>query len=493
MSKVISRAILAASVLSLLFAGALGEQRAQVTRGEITRSVYGAGEVQPLSQPGVFAPLDAEVGSVLKGMGDAVSAGDIVMMLKDDALDAEIEQLQYDVLAAQEAVRQEETYAQYSYRPYTVDGEIRYDVDTGEMLIRRYSTELSIYSPCDGRVMAVYIEPGSDALATYRKYGSVVMLSTDGRMKVELDGVKSGLLSLNDTVNVRGEGFETGGSVVNLARAGTQAVIQVSSDEYDMDAAVRVYTQEGTLVGEGILQINKPMAVSAYGGTIKGVAVYVGRQVKQGDLIARFLWKEMPLYLDNASALLAYAKAQTAYEQALAKREKLAVIAPCDGVVASVEVATDSEVTAGTKLMSIVEDAGMSVILTVDELDIIGVKKGQQVTMSVDALSDVTLRGTVEKIAPIGNTQSSVTTYDVYVTLGETDGRVMGGMNVSGEIAIGTQENALLIPAQALMKDHDGYYVVLPGGEMRRVKTGVMTADTVQITEGLFEGETIVY
>ena len=70
---------------------------AQATIGTIQKTVFGSGKVQPLSQPGVYAETDGKAGSVLVEVGDSVKAGDIVMRLQNDELDAQISQLEYDV------------------------------------------------------------------------------------------------------------------------------------------------------------------------------------------------------------------------------------------------------------------------------------------------------------------------------------------------------------------------------------------------------------
>lgn len=482
----------------LCTAGCAAAQTARVTAGSIARTVYGAGEIQPASQPGVYAQIDAEVVEWYVSLGDAVQAGDVLMTLENDELAETVAQLEYEIQLAQEDVLDTETHTQYKYKQATYeDGRLRYDVNTGEPLMEKYSDEITIRAPSDGRVMAVYIEPGDDALAEYREHGSVVMLSTDGRMKVELDGIEGIELAYDQQVRVIGADFETTGHVVSLARRGTQVVIQVNSDEYPMDAPVTVETIEGETVGEGILEINKPMAVSAYGGTVKGLAwnVEVGQYLERYDVIARIDWDETPLYYDNDKALREFAKAKTALEQAREDQEALTIVAPCDGRIASIDVEAGDSVSAGTQVMSIVEtDAGMQLILQVDELDIPLVQAGQAVTLSVDALPDVALTGTVEKIAPLGNTQTSVTTYDVYVTLtGEVDSRVLGGMNVTGEIVIESAQNALLLPSEALILEDGAWYVQTQDGAMRAVEVGIMTDAQVQIVSGLSEGDTVVY
>ena len=491
------RTICLLAALLVCFAhGALADT-ARVTRGAISKTVYGNGEVQPASQPGVYAEVDAEVVEWYVGLGDSVKAGDLLMKLENDTLADEIAQLEYDIQMASNEVLDVETFELYKYKPVRDDeGRPRLDVNTGEPLMQKYSDEITIRAPSDGRVMAVYIRPGDDALAQYREHGCVVMLSTDGRMKVEIEGEDPLGLSLDETVVVTGEGISAAGRVVDLRRYGTQAVIQVNSDDYPMDAPVDVARLSGEVIGSGILEINKPMPVSAYGGTVKGLAwnVQVGQYLERYDVVARIDWDQTPLYYDNDKVLRDYMKVKLQLEKAMEKQEQLAIVAPCDGRIASIDVEKGDSVASGTKVMSIVEDAGMELILHIDELDIPMVEPGQQVKLSVDALEDVTLYGVVEKIAPLGNTESSVTVYDVYVTLtGDVDNRVLGGMNVSGEISVSSVPDALLLPGEAVFKSGAGWCVQLENGEICEVELGVTTDSQVQILSGLAEGDIVVY
>lgn len=471
---------------------------AAVTRQDISHTVFGLGEVQPISQPGVYAQIDAEVSRVLVGVGDAVKKGDLLMELENDELAAEVAQLEYEIQLAQSEVLYTKEHSQYVERPLFYNGNMpKMNQLTGERDTGTYSNEITIYSPCAGRLMAIYIEPGSDALSVYREHGCVAVLSTDGRMKVELSGIEHVRLALDDTVYIFGEGVDTVGRVVELSRRGTEAVIQVIGDEYPMDAPVTVEMPDGTVLGEGVLAVNKPMPVSAYGGTVKGLPwnITVGSYIEQNEIIARIVWSEIPLYLANDEVQRSYAVAKTSLEKAMEKQEALAILAPCDGVIASVEAERGDAVEDGTKLLSLVEDGtGMSLILSVDELDVVRVEKGQTVSLQADALPEVALTGVVQKIAPLGNTETSVTTYDVYVELtGEIDLRVRGGMNVSGEIVVETARDALTIPMDALKKGEDGWYVTLEDGSEAAVEVGVMTDERAQILSGLSEGNRVEY
>ena len=466
----------------------------QPERSTIVRTVYGHGEVQPRSQPGVYALAEGTVCEQCVSVGDAVKKGDPVMILESDALEAEIRTLEYDMLTAQNAVMDVETYDYYRYE-YVIgwNGRRRRDAQTGEFLMAQYSNELALEAPADGRVMAVYIREGDDALAVYRRMGSVAVLSTDGRMKVELSAVDHRLLQIGMTVEVTGDGFSTRGTVVSLTRQGTEAVVQIVGDDYPMDSAVSVRTLSGEAVGEGVLEINKPMYVSSYGGTVRNVAVEVGDMVERGQRIARYVFEDRPLYLENATSVKDYIKAKTAYDGAVMEREELIVRAPCDGVVASVDAAQGESVTSGMRVASIVEPSGMTVRVSVDELDVVHLRAGQPAALTFDALEGVSLEGTVEKIAPLGHTDTSVTTYDVYIGVGAMDERILGGMNVSAQIEVDRAQDALTIPTDALVREDGAYCVLMEDGSLRSVTTGIITDERTQILGGLDPSETILY
>ena len=441
-----------------------------VQSGAISKTVYGTGMIEAASQPVVSIQTDGTLSELRVDIGDEVKEGDVLAVLENDELDATIQDLEYAL--------------------WELDDEI--------MGTSPGATVVTVRSPIAGRVMKLYGQVGDDALAVYRKYGAVALLSTDGRMKVEFDVAEGTSVELGETLFVSGMGavvgttFSVEGEVTDLYMQGTKAVVTINDDTLHMDAQATVTNGMGEIVGTGTLEINKPMAVSAYGGTIRQIRVNVGDEIERKDTI--YVLEDSPLTLTQESLRIQREAAAEELEEAKEQRENLIILAPCDGVIASVEaLEVGSSVTAGTTLLSILEGEDMTLTIAVDELDVVSVQEGQPVSITVDALSDLTVEGTVEKIAPVGSGESGVTTYDVKLSFDAAGTGIRAGMNATGEILVASVEDALYIPVEALMTVNDQYCVLTASGSYQPVETGIMNDEYVQILSGLEAGDLVCY
>lgn len=441
-----------------------------VQSGAISKTVYGTGMIEAASQPVVSIQTDGTLSELRVDIGDEVKEGDVLAVLENDELDATIQDLEYAL--------------------WELDDEI--------MGTSPGATVVTVRSPIAGRVMKLYGQVGDDALAVYRKYGAVALLSTDGRMKVEFDVAEGTSVELGETLFVSGMGavvgttFSVEGEVTDLYMQGTKAVVTINDDTLPMDADATVTNGMGEIVGTGTLEINKPMAVSAYGGTIRQIRVNVGDEIERKDTI--YVLEDSPLTLTQESLRIQREAAAEELEEAKEQRENLIILAPCDGVIASVEaLEVGSSVTAGTTLLSILEGEDMTLTIAVDELDVVSVQEGQPVSITVDALSDLTVEGTVEKIAPVGSGESGVTTYDVKLSFDAAGTGIRAGMNATGEILVASVEDALYIPVEALMTVNDQYCVLTASGSYQSVETGIMNDEYVQILSGLEAGDLVCY
>ena len=108
-----------------------------------------------------------------------------------------------------------------------------------------------------------------------------------------------------------------------------------------------------------------------------------------------------------------------------------------------------SNVGGGTILASIADMKTVHVETNVDEVDIGKVQVGQPAKVVADSYPDDTFDGEVVRIAPLGETQQSVTTFKVVVLVRNLGGKLKAGMSTSVDIEVINKQNVLLIPNDA--------------------------------------------
>ncbi len=421
--------------------------RAVVTRGALEETVYGSGTTSARNQTNVLAEAEGTLTDLRVSVGDAVKAGDILAVMTNADLDDTITDLEFDL----------------------------WELDDQILSTSAGSKVTTIEAPAAGRVVAIYAEAGDDALAVFRREGALAIISTDGRMKVELSDVDtSSGVSLGEKLTVTGETFIAEGTVVDLTRQGTCLTLTIQDDSLPMGETVTVARQNGVSLGTSTLEVNKPMAVSSYGGTIESVKVSVGDKVKRADTL--FKLTDSPLTLKIENLRLQREAAAKSLEEAKQQRENLIVVAPCDGTIATLSISEGDEISSGAMLCSILEGEDMNLTIAVDELDVVEVEVGQKVKITVDALSDAEMDGEVYKIAPVGSNSGGVTTYDVELTFDAEGSGVRSGMNATGEITVASTDSTLYVPVEALMTiGNDTYLMVENAGET----ASTMTADSM--------------
>ena len=153
----------------------------------------------------------------------------------------------------------------------------------------------------------------------------------------------------------------------------------------------------------------------------------------------------------------------------------------------------------GTTILSVTPQDTITVPITVDELDILCVRKGQEATVTLDALTGRAYSGVITEVNTTPSNEGGNSKYSAVVELAR-DGYMLGGMNASASITIEEREQVLLIPAAALAEEN-GSSVVYTGYDSRTetltgavtVETGLSDGDQVQILSGLREGDTVWY
>ena len=170
--------------------------------------------------------------------------------------------------------------------------------------------------------------------------------------------------------------------------------------------------------------------------------------------------------LDNAKNLLDQANAQVGVDVATIAQRQAAlaaaqvnldytnIISPVDGTVVSRNVTMGQTVAASfqtpTLFLIATDLTKMQVDTNVSESDIGGIKDGDPALFTVDAFPKRTFTGTVTQVRQSPQNLQNVVTYDVVVSVDNTDLALKPGMTAANHIVIDQRADVLRVPSQAL-------------------------------------------
>lgn len=198
-----------------------------------------------------------------------------------------------------------------------------------------------------------------------------------------------------------------------------------------------------------------------------------------------------------SSAEARVAQAQASLEQAELAVEQSTLRAPFDGVIAAVNVAVGELASTGIPAVALLDSSRLHVTLAIDELDIGQLSEGQVARLSLDAVPNTVLSGTVTYVAEAASLDSGIVTYDVRIDLAPTDVPIRADMTASATIVVEELKDVLQIPTWGVRVDREtGQYYVhrRTGNEIERVdvELGARYEGVAQILEGLSAGDEVV-
>lgn len=187
------------------------------------------------------------------------------------------------------------------------------------------------------------------------------------------------------------------------------------------------------------------------------------------------------------------------------------VRAPFDGILARVNIKKGDSVSSGTTMATIITKQKIAEI-TLNEVDVAKVKIDQKVTLTFDAIEDLTISGRVSEIETIGTVSQGVVTYNIKISFDTQDDRVKPGMSLSASIITEAKSDVVMIPSSAIKTQNNINYVELFESSLsgtdsavgtqgvvsptpptqRNIEIGISNDTQTEVVSGLKEDEEIV-
>lgn len=270
---------------------------------------------------------------------------------------------------------------------------------------------------------------------------------------------------------------------------------------------LKISTGTGQQTAEGRTELPEALTVRApLAGTIT-LLTESGSFVRTGQELAEIADQDRAEQLRQQiiTAELRLRKLQLALQERINQqsdnRQEAVIRAPLDGwLIPPAQVPGIGDAVAqGTVLGTIVDSSQLTIVIPVDELDVIKVNPGQKAQIQSDALPGETITGRVSRVAYEGRTQDGVSTFDVTVVI-EQPGRLKAGMTGNAEILVENRRDTLLVPIEAVyFQDGKTYLQVAdrsadtaeggPGFRLAEVQTGAHDMNFIEILSGVSEGQ----
>lgn len=259
-------------------------------------------------------------------------------------------------------------------------------------------------------------------------------------------------------------------------------------------------------------------------GKVSNVFVKEGQKVKRGQLLASMVSTDYKLATDIANANLAKARDEyqrltlmynrgsltaSDYQTIKSKlaeaeaRQQLAeknvrdtrLYSPITGEVARRSVDPGEIVSQGMPVFSIVSISPVNIKASVPESEIWQIRRGQEAKVSVAAL-DSSFSGTITQLGAVADPTSRA--YTVKISVPNRSQLIKPGMIADVKVSSRNKSNLIVVPGEAVLHDADQttyVYVVDSARKMtfkRKVTTGNVFNNTIEISSGLKAGEVVV-
>lgn len=130
------------------------------------------------------------------------------------------------------------------------------------------------------------------------------------------------------------------------------------------------------------------------------------------------------------------------------------IVAPIDGTILEINSELGEMLAVDTVVAILADLSHLELTVDVSEIDIPSVTVGQSVSISLDALPDQSIIGTVEQIIPNGSAEQGVVNYPVTIRLiNDTRSQILPGMTAVAVLSgPDVTDNSWLVPTSSIEK-----------------------------------------
>jgi len=223
------------------------------------------------------------------------------------------------------------------------------------------------------------------------------------------------------------------------------------------------------------------------------------RNLLERQLISRQTYDDTEARYQAAEAQVDLAQAQllaatSRLDELKINLSNTTITSPVNGFVASRALDPGAWVTPNSVFLTLVDITKVRLIANVIEKDLRRIQLGQQAGVEVDAYPGEKFTGRISHMAPI--LDPATRTAQIEIEIANASFRLKPGMYAKVSFSVDKREQTLVVPTRAVVDiaGKQGVFLATEGNTatFRAIEAGVTTADLLEVTAGLTEGEKII-
>jgi len=463
-----------------------------VERGNVVASVALTGEVEAKRR----AELSFDVSQIPLlelhvAAGQQVQEGDVLARIEPDSLQRAVEQAEADLLSAEDTLLEARS-------PHTELDREKAELDVALAEAALLEAQQSLDALADPDEVEKAVGDAEYSVESARLNWTIARhSSTTGKAVRDLQYTvawhERALRSLQDQLE-RGKVNQE--AVDEEAETLSRLQIQLAATESAAQASLLAAEERVTQAEEELADLQVGSDHLALAQARNRVAQAEYNLAKAQESLATILAgpdaKTIQLAQSHRDA------AEATLEEAQEAWINATMVAPFDATVISVGAEVGDLVSSNHTVVTLADLSHLQITAIVDETDISPIEVGQEAQITFDAFPGRRLSGKVLEVPLEGQLVQNVVTYDVPVSMEAVQGlAIKPGMTANLSIVVGRRENALLIPALAVLQSDEGNVVLVqdsPQGEgtTTPVETGLSDGTYVEVLRGLIEGDRVL-
>lgn len=500
----------------------IGDQQQKINATGIVASQIG-------TQVKIGSQVTGQIISLPADVGTHVKANQIVAVLDSPSIQAQVDQQQFSVSAAEASLAQAKsqleqaeenagfTRRQTSAQIKAADAALRaaeakldsstasakYQPTQTTANIRRSEAALSTAQSTVKQVQQTarqQIRQAQSSLDNAQAAADNTKRDLDRQQQLLKRGfIAQSVVDTADTTSRQATAtLESMKANLDIVREKTRADLQSAQDQVDQAQATLAATQAGRLQ-DNVAQADLNSAKEALHQS--SAALELQKTNVSQDKIRLMAVEQARQAMRQAQENVLSSRAQLRYQ--LAQKDKTVIRSPINGTVLSITSQQGEVVAAGlsvTTLITVADLDRLEVRAYVDETDIERVRRNMKAEVRVDAFAGRVFQGRVTKIASASTVKDNVVTYETTIAVANPDRLLRPDMTTNVSFILGERKGVMLVPSESVHQETTRSIVYVlhaerkgaERAETRKIEAGFDDGSHTEIRSGLKPGEAVV-